>query len=259
MIQSLTRIVHKKAKAFSRYRSTLGLGGTIAYTLRRLLTPKGRLIPVTVKNGGKLYLRSGFYDTAIFSQIFIYKELDFDLPQAPETILDCGANIGLATLYFKFKYPTAKIISVEPEQSNFDLLKQNTRRYNDIHLIKKGIWRSTGELFLIDNGEGHASFRVSETGLEKNVIARIEAVAIKDILKDYNLPTLDLLKMDIEGSEYFCFEAADTSWINRVNCIAVEIHEQMKPGCRALINNSLASRAYQLSGEYHIYRKTSPA
>lgn len=247
--------MRKKTKAFSLYRSTLGLGGTIAYTVRRLLTPKGRLIPVTVKNGGKLYLRSRFYDTDIFSQIFIYKQLDFDLPLAPKAILDCGANIGLATLYFKFKYPKARIISVEPEQSNFDLLKQNTRPYNDIHLIKKGIWRTTGELFLIDNGEGHASFQVSEADPKKNVIARIEAVAIKDILKEYNLDTLDLLKMDIEGSEYFCFEAADTSWVNQVNCIAIEIHEHLKPGCQALIDTSLGGRAYQLNGEYHIYRK----
>lgn len=202
-------------------------------------------------------MRNRCYDTVIFSQIFIYEELNFDLPVAPRTILDCGANIGLATLYFKFKYPQATIISVEPESSNFELLRKNTGPYKDIHLLNNGIWTKTCTLFLVDGGEGHASFQVTETFPDKNVIGQIEAVGIDDVLARFGFTNVDLLKMDIEGSEYTCFNAPSTPWVQKANCIAIEIHEHMYPGCKALIDRSLQERKYQLNGEYHLYSKIS--
>jgi FkbM family methyltransferase len=37
------------------------------------------------------------------------------LPPEASTIVDLGANIGLAALYFGTRYPQAKILSVEPD------------------------------------------------------------------------------------------------------------------------------------------------
>lgn len=255
--QLLPFLRKKKLKAFSLYSDKLGFGGALLFTLRRVFTPKGKLIPVKLKNGGKLFLRNKFYDTAIFSQIFIYEELNFALPATPKIIIDCGANIGLATLYFKSKYPQAQIICIEPETSNFNLLQKNTGSYSNIQLMKKGIWSKSCDLYLVDNGEGHASFRVSETDPGKNVIGHIEAVGVNEIIQNFNLSKVDLLKMDIEGSEYTCFNTENLAWVEKAECIAIEIHEHMYPGCKALIDRSLQSRKYQLNGEYHIYSKTS--
>jgi FkbM family methyltransferase len=163
----------------------------------------------------------------------------------------------LATLYFKFKYPQAQIISIEPETSNFKLLQKNTGPYSDIYLLKKGIWDKTCDLYLIDSGEGHASFRVSEINPGKNVIGHIEAIGINEILENFKLSKVDLLKMDIEGSEYTCFNNENLPWVEKAGCIAIEIHEHMIPGCKALIDRSLSHRKYELNGEYHIYSKTS--
>lgn len=235
------------------YRAKLGTAGTLGFALRRLFKPKGSLIRLRVKNGGRLYLRNGFSDTVIFSQIFIYEELDFDLPFSPKIIIDCGANIGLSTLYFKFKYPDVKIVSVEPEASNFELLKKNTAAYTDIHLLKNGIWNKTCDLYLVDTGEGHDSFQVSETPTDKNLAARIEAVSIADVLERFGLAKVDLVKMDIEGSEYACFKGNHSEWTEKTVCIAVEIHEHMHPGCFSLINHSLPNYRNQSKGEYEIY------
>ncbi|HUC79658.1 MAG TPA: FkbM family methyltransferase [Flavisolibacter sp.] len=256
MLQKQRFLQNKKLKAFLLYSEKLGFGGTLLFALRKMLTPKGKLIPVRVKNGGKLFLRNKFYDTAIFSQIFIYEELNFTLPSAPKIIIDCGANIGLATLYFKFKYPQAQIISIEPETSNFAMLQKNTSVYSNINLIKKGIWNKACDLYLIDSGEGHASFQVSESNPGKNVIGHIEAIGINEILEKFKLSKVDLLKMDIEGSEYTCFNSDNLTWVDKAGCIAIEIHEHMIPGCKALIDRSLRNRKYELNGEYHIYCKT---
>lgn len=254
MLNASLKFLRKKSRAFSLYRSKLGLGGTVMFALSRIVTPKGRLIRVKIAGGGVVYLRNGFYDIKVFSQIFIHEDLNFKLPSSsPTTIIDCGANIGLSTLYFKFKYPQVKIISVEPESSNFELLKKNTALYNDIFLLKKGIWNKSCDLYLIDTGEGHASFRVSEVNPQENVIGKIEAVTISDIMKQFKLPKTDLVKMDIEGSEYYCFNGNYLEWADKTACVAVEIHENMQPGSFSLIYKALAHYRHQTRGEYQIF------
>jgi FkbM family methyltransferase len=136
------------------------------------------------------------------------------------------------------------------------MLKRNTSSYKDIQLLKNGIWDKSCTLYLIDLGEGHASFRVTEKRPDNNVIAEIEAISIDDLMQKFNLQQVDLLKMDIEGSEYNCFEKEEATWIDKASCIAIEIHEHMYPGCKALIDRSLGQRKYELNGEYHIYTKT---
>jgi predicted O-methyltransferase YrrM len=44
-------------------------------------------------------------------------------------ILDCGANIGLSSIWFARKYPRATVIAVEPESENFRMLTMNTAEY----------------------------------------------------------------------------------------------------------------------------------
>lgn len=48
----------------------------------------------------------------------------------PSVIIDLGANVGYATIYFKNQNPKAKIISVEPDIKNFNQLLLNTKKLN---------------------------------------------------------------------------------------------------------------------------------
>lgn len=87
-----------------------------------------------------IFLRSKTSDLSTLEQVFIDCEYEMTHSLHPKVILDCGANIGLGTVYFKNQFPDAKIISVEPEESNFELLMKNTAHYNDIFCIKGGVW-----------------------------------------------------------------------------------------------------------------------
>jgi hypothetical protein len=60
-------------------------------------------------------------DVKAFEQVIYEKEYEMALSRPPSVILDAGANIGLASIYFANRYPNAKIIAVEPEKSNFEL------------------------------------------------------------------------------------------------------------------------------------------
>jgi FkbM family methyltransferase len=64
----------------------------------------------------------------------LYEVLAFDAyhiapsllcPDDVRVIVDCGANIGITSLYLAARYPCARILSVEPHPENFALLETN--------------------------------------------------------------------------------------------------------------------------------------
>ena len=58
----------------------------------------------------------------------------FDLPFTPKTIVDAGANIGMASIFYSHRYPAAKIIALEAEGSNFAALCKNVEPYQNIKI-----------------------------------------------------------------------------------------------------------------------------
>ena len=72
-----------------------------------------------------IYLRKQTSDIAVFCSIYAFSEFKyaFKIPQGG-VILDLGANIGISTIYFAQKYPTAKIFAIEPNLDSFLLLKK---------------------------------------------------------------------------------------------------------------------------------------
>jgi FkbM family methyltransferase len=180
------------------------------------------------------WLRLPSTDVATHKQIFIDQQYDFMVKTEPQVILDAGANIGLASIYFANKYPAAKIIAIEPEQSNFETLKKNITPYPSIIPIQAALWHKNEEINLIDPGFGEWGFmtemKESPRNLADNICHTVAAITINKIMHDYNLEKIDILKIDIEGAEKEVFEDS-SSWIGKVNSIIIELHERMKPGC----------------------------
>jgi FkbM family methyltransferase len=242
--------------SFLKHISSIGLIQTILYLLQRIFIKKGNLISIKI-NGLKrpLLLRNKFYDTHIFYQIFIDKEVDFQLDASPKIIIDCGANIGLTTLYFKMKYPNSKIYSIEPESSNFDMLFKNTHEYDNIIQLNAAVWYEDKQLEVIDDGVGHASFQVADDSKNTNIIGKVNTITLFDLIEKYNINNIDLLKLDIEGSEYEIFYFQKNDWLQKTNNLIIEIHEAIKPGSRELIENTMKNNFYKSTiGEYSLFK-----
>ena len=47
---------------------------------------------------------------------------------SPQSIIDCGANIGMSVLYFKYFYPNVGILAFEPVGQTFEILHRNVER-----------------------------------------------------------------------------------------------------------------------------------
>ncbi len=135
------------------------------------------------------------------------------------------------------------------------MLKKNTCFYSNIIPINKGVWNNSCSIYIVDIGEGNASFRVTTDPNLPNIIETVDVISINDLILDKKINNISLLKMDIEGSEYQCFQA-NTDWVKKVECLAIEIHDGIYPGTSDLINKTLNSDFEKSkNGEYHIYKR----
>lgn len=176
-----------------------------------------------------VYLRNGTSDWPTFHQVFTFEEYHLKLPFSPEYIIDCGANIGLAVAYLKYRYPSARIIAIEPEASNFGQARKNTEHYRDVHLVQAAIWNRKTTLTLVPgNDHRHWSFFMKET--EPGEKGTTAAVCIDDLQTEFNFPRIDILKVDIEGGEQELFDAHYEHWLPATRVIVLETHDQDRPG-----------------------------
>src|SRR5689334_9097667 len=78
-----------------------------------------------------LNVRRNAWDTFTFYEVFLKRvyRAGLPLPQGA-TVVDCGANIGLASAYFALHTPNIRITAVEPEPTNFSLLERNLAGIN---------------------------------------------------------------------------------------------------------------------------------
>jgi FkbM family methyltransferase len=137
-----------------------------------------------------------------FEEVFFEEEYFFQTDNPEPVIVDCGSNIGLATLYFKTVYPKAKIIAIEAHPTTFRALQRNVADNNlsDIEMLNVAvIGGDEKEISLMFSRPGDLrSTKIREMhGDEELQEIKVPAIRLSTILP----VSVDLLKMDIEGSE----------------------------------------------------------
>lgn len=163
----------------------------------------------------------------------------------PEVIIDAGANIGLATVFFKTFYPNATVIAIEPDEENCRMFEMNTRGYANVHLLRGGLWPDADQHLRIKNTSAASySFQVepAEQGLK--------AYTISDICAQFGFTHIDILKVDIEGSERELF-ARNNTWIDMTDNLFIELHDHYAPGASQTFLRAVGDKGFFLrfSGE----------
>ena len=194
-----------------------------------------------------IYLRHNTSDVKTFDKIFLEDEYDFDPELSPELIIDAGANIGAASIYFALKYPDATIISLEPEKTNFNILKKNSKKYKNICCLNKALWYTKESLYIKNLEANKESFEVQSKGLS-NETGFVEGISINELMVDFKINQIDILKIDIEGSEKEVF-SHNTEWLKRVGLIFIEFHDRKKPGCRESFSSAIKNYVVQIDSK----------
>ncbi|MCG9879664.1 MAG: FkbM family methyltransferase [Bacteroidia bacterium] len=218
---------------------------------------KSRIIEVLYEDF--LYeLRLGTTDFLVFDQVILDKEYEpivsliksSNNEHSKFNIIDAGANIGLASLYFCKKFKDCKIVSIEPDESNFESLNKNifiNKLGKQINSLHAGIWGHTTKLNLSNEfRDGREwSLNLEETDGQKD--GEIDAFSLEYLMQKFSFEYVDFLKIDIEGGEKNLFEAwaKNPFSLTKVKYLALEIHDEIVD--RKFISNVLIEAGFELT------------
>lgn len=248
-----------------RLAAEIGLGGILDLMVRTRTNTRGTLCRIAPRgsNHGLAY-RVGASDLDVFHQVFVdreYAPLD-DLSDV-RLVVDCGANVGYSSAYFLSRFPSCRVIAVEPDPGNFAILEGNLRPFGDrARVVRAGVWSRNVPLKIRreryrDGREWSIQVRPAEANEEPDLVGR----SIGSLLESSGADRISLLKMDIEGAEVVVF-GSDLDWLDRVDAIAIELHDDSPFGAAGdVFRRALAGRGFDTvrRGELTICRRGAVA
>ena len=170
---------------------------------------------------GDLYLRTTSGDLFIFHEIFVTQ--CYAVPHAllsdARTIVDLGANVGLATLFYADRFKEARFVCVEPDPRNVSLLRKNVAWLGDRVLVIDGAVRSLSGTGSFDDTRWIWGGQLQTEGGGGRPV---RCFTLDEITALARLDRIDLLKVDIENGVEDLFQA-NNRWLERVRLIVVEL------------------------------------
>ena len=189
---------------------------------------------------GTQVVRKRTTDWSTYRQIFLREGWSFKESIRPRTVIDLGANVGYATVWYHVNYPAARIVAVEPDAANCAAARLNIALGcgdgADVTLETTAIWHNDSWLKIRDPHAKASGLQVTEA--KPGERGAFRATTVGSIMDRYGMDTVDVVKVDIESSERYLF-SKHTEWLDRVNCVAIEFHDRMVPGCREPVVTAL--------------------
>lgn len=203
-----------------------------------------------IASGYELWLRGRWPDVEVSMSGLYFKEYESLRLKQPKVIVDAGANIRTSSIYFASKYPEALILAIEPEAGNYGLLCKNVPRFKNVKTLNAALWGEEGRRMIVDRGTGDQGYTTLDNCKSaKEECGEIDCITIAGLIQEFDLEEIDLLKMDIEGSEKNVLENS-TDWIDRIRVMTVELHDRIEMGCdRAFYLATKDFTGFERSGE----------
>ncbi|MFN7803968.1 MAG: FkbM family methyltransferase, partial [Planctomycetaceae bacterium] len=173
-------------------------------------------------------------------------------------VFDVGANIGLFTLFMRRRFPDSTVFAFEPIPPLFETLRVNCRLYGgDTRLYGCGLsdreeratftWYRHNSVIsgrfanlaaesavvksVLRQQAGHGA--LDEAALDDLVANRLrseqfecELRPLSAILAESGVEQIDLLKIDVEKSEWLVFQGIEPEDWNRIRQVVVEVHDE---------------------------------
>jgi FkbM family methyltransferase len=147
-------------------------------------------------------------------------------PDPVRTCIDVGANIGAFVTWIKDLWPGAQIAALEPERSAYNMLYRNASILG-LTCYRSAVLYDQNDKVLYVNPNNSGCHRVlpagdAPVGLE--VVPIDTTLTLEDVMRDRGWTSLDLLKVDAEGSEVDIFTYCSDEFLRKTRRIVGEFH-----------------------------------
>lgn len=220
-------------RAMRTISSVYGRGSNVALWFRMFMTVLQPRLPRSLRSSQQLDLsfagkpfslwmedRTGI---AAFEEVFIRGEYALDIHE-PRVVVDAGANIGIASVYFLLRYPNARLYAIEPSPEVFVTLKQNLAPFPNASVHQYALSDVDGMVELHVHPTSSIASSLSARAKGERVVT-VQSRTFDTFRREFALDTIDLLKFDIEGAEDKMLRSIED--MRTVHCYVGEIHPDL--------------------------------
>jgi FkbM family methyltransferase len=192
----------------------------------------------------KFRVKTNSGDVAVIHEIFCQKIYDADadfLAGDNQVCMDIGANIGCVSLRWSQSNPSGQIYALEPHPETFKTLQKNLaiNHVKNVVAINQAVGRVAGKIsFQVTNNNMARAVDSEMDSMSNSRIMDIVATTLDDLVAQYALKRIHLLKIDVEGYEVECLSGA-TEALKITDRIILEYHsERLRQKCRTILNEA---------------------
>jgi len=165
----------------------------------------------------KFYLVDPYWNRLLIPKFIYEPELHHLFKKIKDVdfhFIDCGANLGYWSMLVAGKvYGSKPTTTIEPIQSNFDLIKDNVNynKLSNVTLYKNAVSKKSGEtvkLVFVENDFSNTAASVSENITKTSQYEEVSTITLYDLLIPLKKKQI-VVKLDIEGQEIAALESAD--------------------------------------------------
>ena len=176
-----------------------------------------------------------------------YMQLKNFIPRKSHVCIDVGANIGSTSLSWYKPVTAGKIYAIEPYPRTFYSLKKNIKinEANETIFPKQlAIGSTDGMIPLFVADRGTMAMLPGDYGLKGKEIT-VKSMCLDSFIKQENLGSVDLMKIDIEGYELEALKGA-VQTLEITKRIVLEYHSTLlREECLQILRKN----------NYHIFEK----
>jgi FkbM family methyltransferase len=164
----------------------------------------------------------------LFREVFVRQVYRVETTNPEPSILDCGANLGMATLFFKFLYPKCRIKCFEPDPATFQLLQKNVdgNRLQNIETFNIALWNENSIIdFFYDPGKRGSLLMSTSPSRIGGPAIRVPARRLSEFIDG----EVDYLKLDVEGAELRILQELTASGkLRSIRQMGIEYHHRLQ-------------------------------
>ena len=220
----------------------------------------------SIYNNQTFYCRSAFQANNVNSGInepfrgdlLVTKELLKLFPNKNKCYIDIGSNIGTFAISHAKYFD--KVLAYEPQIENYNLLKKNVIENNIQNIVTNNCAILDREgMFSIKNHNNSPGIHPGTYYIDFNSEGNIPCKQLDNELNKNDVESVDFIKIDTEGSEFFILESIKDILIKHKPILCIEINDCSKKNyginenqIKSFLNN-LNYNLYKVNGCNYYY------